>query len=131
MSASELATAFVAAVDGKDAEALGALFADDAIFVNIMGMPMLGRDGIVAGHRWAFDGPLRNSTVGLIEVVEDTTDDHVAIAHARLHRGCLDQRPGESLPEGDTMLVLTARRHGDRWLIQAAANVEVTAPSGR
>ena len=131
MSASELAGAFAEAVDGKDAEALGALFADNAVFVNIMGMPMLGRDGIVAGHRWAFDGPLRNSTVRLVEVVEDTSDDHVAIAHARLHRGSLDQGPGEGLPEGDTMLVLTVRRHGDRWLIQAAANVEATAPPGR
>lgn len=131
MSASELATAFAAAVDGKDAEALGALFADDAIFVNIMGMPMLGRDGIIAGHRWAFDGPLRNSTVRLVEVVENNCDDHVAIAHARLHRGCLDQHADKGLPDGDTMLVLTARKHGDRWLIQAAANVEVTVPPGR
>ena len=44
--------AFANSLNDKDAEAVGALFSPDAEFVNIMGMRMSGRDGIVKGHSW-------------------------------------------------------------------------------
>jgi hypothetical protein len=54
----EIVDAFETALNAKDAEALGELFAEDAEFVNIVGMRMRRREGIVAGHAWAFGGPL-------------------------------------------------------------------------
>jgi uncharacterized protein (TIGR02246 family) len=49
-----LATAFSDALNHGDADALGALFAPDSVFVNIAGRRMLGRDGIIdgTGGRW-------------------------------------------------------------------------------
>ena len=58
-----LAAAFSGALNDGDADALGALFTKDALFVNIAGMGMPGRDGIIDGHRWALAGPLKGSTV--------------------------------------------------------------------
>jgi uncharacterized protein (TIGR02246 family) len=59
----EIVDAFEAALNAKDAAAVGQVFTPDAEFVNIMGMRMRGREGIVSGHAWAFSGPLRGSTV--------------------------------------------------------------------
>ncbi len=59
----QLVDAFAEALNAKDANALGQLFTEDAEFVNIMGMRMRGRQGIVDGHAWAFNGPLRGRRV--------------------------------------------------------------------
>ena len=60
-----LADAFAAAINDGDAEAVGGLFIQDAVFVNIAGRRMIGREGIVDGHRWALAGPLKGSTIAL------------------------------------------------------------------
>ena len=57
--AEQLTDAFAEKLNAKDPAALGELFTEDAEFVNIMGMRMRGRQGIVDGHAWAFNGPLR------------------------------------------------------------------------
>ena len=59
----DLVDAFAQALNAKDADDLGELFTDDAEFVNIMGMRMHRRQGIVDGHGWAFAGPLRGRRV--------------------------------------------------------------------
>ena len=97
------------------------------MFVNILGMRMIGRQGIVDGHRWAFAGPLQYSTVSLAEVSELQGGD---VAHALLRRGRVEGAPPEGLPAGDTVLVLTARRHGETWIAVSAANVAVSSPPG-
>jgi uncharacterized protein (TIGR02246 family) len=66
----DLVHAFAAALNGKDPEALGRPFVENAEFVNIRGMRMRGREGIVAGHAWAFSGPLRGRRVRFDEVDE-------------------------------------------------------------
>jgi len=48
-----MAAAFSGALNDGDTAALGALFTKDALFVNIAGMRMPGRDGIIDGHRSA------------------------------------------------------------------------------
>ena len=52
----DLVDAFAQALNSKDAAELGELFSDDGEFVNIMGMRMRHREGIIDSHRWAFDG---------------------------------------------------------------------------
>ena len=47
----EIVDAFEAALNAKDAAAVGQVFTPDAEFVNIMGMRMRGREGIVSGTR--------------------------------------------------------------------------------
>jgi uncharacterized protein (TIGR02246 family) len=64
-----LVDAFSSALNDGDADALGALFTEDAVFVNIAGIRMLARDGIVEGHRWALAGPLKATTVTLEDLV--------------------------------------------------------------
>ena len=64
----DLVDSFARALNAKDADELGELFTDDAEFVNIMGMRMRRREGIVDGHGWAFAGPLRGRRVHFDQV---------------------------------------------------------------
>ena len=82
----EIVDAFEAALNAKDAAAVGQVFTPDAEFVNIMGMRMRGREGIVSGHAWAFSGPLRGSTVRFDQV------DELPVTRRR-HRAARSLRP--------------------------------------
>jgi uncharacterized protein (TIGR02246 family) len=119
----EIVDAFEAALNAKDAAALGELFAEDADFVNIMGMRMRGRDGIVSGHAWAFAGPLVGSRVAFDDVDEVPVTDDVTVVHARGLRERLPDAPPQTLPPGRTVLMLVARRGDGGWHAVAAANV--------
>jgi uncharacterized protein (TIGR02246 family) len=126
----DLADAFAAALNAKDADALGALFAEDAEFVNILGMRMRLREGIVAGHAWAFDGPLRGRRIRFDSVDElDVTDD-VVVLHGHCLRELEDGAPAQGLPPGASVLVFVTRRGPEGWQLVAATNVTESAPPG-
>jgi hypothetical protein len=57
----------------QDTDELGELFTDDAEFVNIMGMRMRRRQGVVDDHGWAFAGPLRGRRVHFDQVDESVS----------------------------------------------------------
>jgi uncharacterized protein (TIGR02246 family) len=127
-TAGALAAAFSGALNDGDAEALGPLFTKDALFVNIAGMRMAGRDGIIDGHRWALAGPLKGSTVTVEDLVVIPVRDDLAILHATSVRA---PRPGAvqagALPPGRTVLVFTLVRAEDGWLAAAATNTPIAA----
>ena len=120
-----LATAFGDALNDGDADALGALFTRDAQFVNIAGMVMVGRDGIVDGHRWALAGPLKGSTVAIEELVVTAVRDDLAILRAISVRTPGPHAQVGSLPPGRTVLVFTLVHADGGWLAAAATNTPV------
>lgn len=122
-----LAAAFSDALDHADADALGALFAPDAVFVNIAGRRMLGRDGIIDGHRWALAGPLKGSTVTLEDSAVVAVRDDLAIVHVVGERTPGPDAPGGGLPRGRTVLVFTVVLGEGGWLAVAATNTPIVA----
>jgi len=127
----ELVDAFAERLNAKDSSALGELFAQDAEFVNIMGMRMRGRQGIIDGHGWAFAGPLRGRRIRFDQVDElDVTDD-VAVLHGHCIRERQPDGPVEGLPDGASVLVFVTRRGPQGWQIVTATNVTESAPPGR
>ncbi|MBV8217818.1 MAG: SgcJ/EcaC family oxidoreductase [Solirubrobacterales bacterium] len=126
----EIVDAFAAALNAKDADAVGEIFSGDAEFVNIAGMRMGGRDAIVAGHAWAFSGPLRGSRVSFDQVDELPVTEDVAVLHGHCLRERLPDAPENTLPPGTSVLVFVARRGSDGWRAVAATNVtEAPLPS--
>src|SRR3954454_9743607 len=126
----QIVDAFAAALNAKDAEALGALFSDDAEFVNILGMRMHGREGIVAGHAWAFAGPLQGRVIDFDAVDELQVTDDVTVVYGHCVRRRLPDAPVEGLPDGTSVLVFVLRRGADGWRAVAATNVtEASRPS--
>jgi uncharacterized protein (TIGR02246 family) len=127
----ELVDAFAAVLNAKDADELGRLFVEDAEFVNIMGMRMRGRSGIVEGHAWAFAGPLRGRRIRFDQVDVLTVTGDVTVLHGHCIREREPDAPAEGLPDGSSVLAFVARRGPQGWQIAAATNVTEAAPSGR
>ena len=128
----DIVDAFFAALNAGDAEALGPLFTEDAVFVNIMGMRWRSRGEIVACHAWACAGPLRGTRVSVDGMEELRVTDDVTVLHGRGTRVRLPDAPEGALPSGTTMLVLVARRGPKGWQAVAATNVaEVISPGDK
>ena len=126
-TAEALAAAFSGALNDGDADALGALFTKDALFVNIAGTRMPGRDGIIDGHRWALAGPLKGSTVTVKDLAVIPVRDDLVILHATSVRAPRPDAPPGGLPAGRTVLVFTLVRAEGGWLAAAATNIPVAA----
>lgn len=127
----ELVDAFTAALNTANADELGELFTEDAEFVNILGMRMRRREGIVAGHAWALAGPLRGRRVRFDQVDELHVTDDVAVLHAHCIRERQPDAPVEGLPDGTSVLVFVTRRGAQGWEIVTATNVTEAAPPAR
>lgn len=128
----DLVHAFADALNAKDAAALGSLFVQDAEFVNILGMRMQGREGIVAGHAWAFSGPLRGRHIRFDQIDELAVTDDVSILHCHCLRDLEPDAPADGLPAGASVLVFVARRAPVVWELVAATNVtEAGAPPAK
>ena len=126
----QLTDAFAENLNAKDPVALGELFTEDAEFVNILGMRMHGREGIVTGHAWAFAGPLQGRVIEFDAVEELQVTDDVSILHGHCVRRRLPEAPVEGLPDGASVLVFVLRRGSAGWHAVAATNVtEVPRPS--
>jgi uncharacterized protein (TIGR02246 family) len=127
----DLVDAFEQALNAKDADAVGELFAADAEFVNIMGMRMRRRAGIVDGHAWAFAGPLRGRRIRFDQVDELRVTDDVTVLHGHNLRAREPDAPEEGLPDGASVLVFVTRRGPEGWQIVAATNVSEATPPAR
>src|SRR5689334_15479598 len=127
----QLTDAFAENLNAKDPAALGRLFAEDAEFVNIMGMRMRGRQGIVDGHAWALNGPLRGRRVRFDHVDALAVTDEVTVLHGHCIRARAPDAPAEGLLDGAAMLVFVTRRGPQGWEIVAATNVTEAFPPGR
>ena len=130
-SPKELVDAFATALNAADAGAIGALFSEDAEFVNILGMRMRRRDGIVAGHTWALAGPLHGRQIRFDEVDELAVTGDVTVLHGHCIRERRPDAPVEGLPDGTSVLAFVTRRGADGWQIVAATNVTESAPPAR
>jgi uncharacterized protein (TIGR02246 family) len=82
----DIIDAFAAALNAKDAERLGDLFSEDAQFVNVRGVLMHGRHGIVQGHKVSFAGPLAGSVFQFDSVDQSLITPDVAVLQAHCLR---------------------------------------------
>jgi uncharacterized protein (TIGR02246 family) len=120
-----LADAFAGALNDGDAEAVGELFTQNAVFVNIAGRRMIGREGIVDGHRWALAGPLKGSTVALEDPAVLAVRDDLAVVHVTADRAPGPNAPIGGLPPGRSVLVFTLVHEERGWLAAAATNTPI------
>jgi uncharacterized protein (TIGR02246 family) len=119
--------AFQAAWNAHDMAAFGALFHDDATFVNRFGHYVRGVDEIVALHRPIHDTIYRDSTLDneMIDIVPIA--DEAAIIHfwSRLSVGAAHPAGPHQV---DTLIQAVLTRRNGSWRIQALENVTLTNP---
>ncbi|HKK36030.1 MAG TPA: SgcJ/EcaC family oxidoreductase [Paracoccaceae bacterium] len=127
--AARLARGFLAAWSAHDADALGALFAADADFVNVAGLWWHGRERIVRTHRKAFLTYF--AAAALTEERLETRPLGPGAALARLRARLEGQTAPDGTPAGPrrTLLLLAAAETPEGWRLVAAQNTDV-APDG-
>jgi uncharacterized protein (TIGR02246 family) len=123
----DAAPEFQAAWNAHDMQALGALFHQDATFVNRFGHLVRGREEIIALHAPIHqtvysDSTLENELIDAIPIAEG-----VAVVH---FWSCLSA--GAAHPAGphavDTLILAVLTRKDEIWLIKALENVTLTNP---
>lgn len=127
MRPDDVPAAFQAAWNAHDMTAFGALFHDDATFVNRFAHFVRGVDEIVALHRGIHETIYRDSILENELIAVDAIGDGVAVVHFWGHL-----TTGPAHPAGphqvDTLLLTVVTRAKDGWRIRAAENVTLTDP---
>lgn len=118
---------FQSAWNAHDMDAFGALFHDDATFVNRFGHYVRGVDQIVGLHRPIHETIYRDSTLrnDLIDIVPIGADAAVMHFWSRLATGSAHPAGPH---EVDTLILAVLTRREGEWRIQALENVTLTDP---
>ena len=117
--------AFARAWADRDAPALAALFAEDADFVNVVGIWWEDRTAIARAHGYALQSFFSRSrlTVGRVKL-RALGADH-AVVHARFRlTGQLAPDGSEADPRS-TILSFVLAREADGWLAVSAQNTDI------
>lgn len=109
-----------------DARAFAALFAEDAHFVNVFGMPANGRKAIEEFHAPIFATMFRESRLSLGETKVRFLRPDVAAVDARWEMTGARDPQGNPWPKRRGLLSFVATRR-DGWTFDVAHNMELPA----
>lgn len=123
----DVAGAFEAAWNAHDMAALGALFHDDATFVNRFGRYVRGAGEIVAMHAPIHEGVYRDSVLAneVIDVVPIAEGAAVVHFWSRLTLGAAHPAGAQVV---DTLVLAVMTADGYAWRVKAFENVTLTDP---
>lgn len=122
----EIVRDFAAAWNRGDADALAALFADDADFVNVVGLWWTRREQVRHNHAFGFARIFPGSTMTLDRVRVRRLGDDVAVVHAqwRVH-GQTDPGGAPADDRRGVFSFVTERRPDGTWLAVSAQNTDI------
>jgi len=121
----DLPRAFVAAWMARDARGLAALFAEDADFVNVVGIWWEDRDAIERAHDYGLTTFFAQSRLSLGRVKTRMMGEDVAVVHARM------RLTGQIAPEGSeagartNILTFVCQSLEDGWVCVSAQNTDI------
>jgi len=119
--------AFQSAWNAHDMDAFGALFHEDATFVNRFATYSRGVEQIVALHRGIHETIYRDSTLENELIAVDPIGEGAAIVHfwSRLTTSAAHPAGPHAV---DTLILAVVTRHEAAWRIQAVENVTLSNP---
>jgi uncharacterized protein (TIGR02246 family) len=121
-----VATLWVEAWMRRDADALAALFDDDADFVNVVGLWWHDRAALRKAHAYGLAVIFPDSTLTLQRVTTKWLRDDVAVVHARMRLTGQTPAPGAARPGArTTILSFVVHRRNGRWSCASAQNTDV------
>jgi uncharacterized protein (TIGR02246 family) len=116
---------FVAAWMARDAQALAALFVEDADFVNVVGLWWHNRADIQRAHHYGLTTFFKDSQISARGVKVRRVSDTVAIVHTRWRlTGQIDPQ-GAPLDSRTAVMVFVAEKRAEGWKVLAAHNTDV------
>ena len=109
-----------------DMRAFAALFAENADFVNVIGMHWHGRLEIETKHAQTHRTIFRNSFLQIVDVMVRFLSPTIALAHARTElKGAESLREPVAPEVRRTLLTCVLTKDADRWSITAAHNTDI------
>lgn len=113
----------------RDASALAGLFADDADFVNVVGLWWRNRADIEQAHAYGLSTFFKQSNLSARKIEVRLLGGSVAIVHVRWRlTGQLD-KDGTLLDDRYTVMAFVAELRGDAWIVVAAHNTDIVPGS--
>lgn len=123
-----LVDGFVRAWNAHDMKAFGALFAEDADFVNVVGMWWKGRAEIQAQHEATHATRFKTTTLAATGTAVRLLRGDVAVLHLSWElTGELDPN-GKAEPPRRGVMQIVAAKQADGWKIIAAQNTNALPP---
>jgi uncharacterized protein (TIGR02246 family) len=124
-----LVDGFIDAFNTHDAPAFGRLFAEDADWVNVVGIRVTGRDDIQAEHDEAFTTYFRHSALTATEQSVRRLQDGFAVVHFRWALMNEGDAAGdrESEPRRG-IIVIVATEEPEGWRIKVGQNTNSFVP---
>ncbi len=121
----EIPECFAEAWNNGEASALAALFAEDADFVNVVGLWWYTRADIECAHEYGLRTFFKDSTLVMGRTEVRPLGDTAAIVHVRWRLTGQRDKQGNVLEDRFTILIFIAERIDDVWLVMAAQNTDV------
>lgn len=117
---------FVEAWMERDADMLASLFAEDAEFVNVVGLWWHNRADIKKAHAYGFDKIFSESDLALRKTSVKYVSDEIAVVHARM-------RLKNQTPKGEVetpslrqnMFSFVVQKKEDYWICVSAQNTDI------
>lgn len=116
---------FAAAWANRDAEALAALFVEDADFVNVVGLWWHNRRDIERAHAYGLSRIFQNSTLAVGGIKTRALGGDHAVVHCRWHLTGQTGQAGEELAPRQSVMVFVAKRQVRGWQAVAVQNTDV------
>lgn len=120
-----IVNAFAETWNRHDIGAFAELFAQDAEFVNVVGIWWKGRPEIRGAHEFSHQTMFKNSRLSITEVSVRFPTPSVAIARSRWTLEGHVSLEGEALPARTGVLVNTLQNTGGTWRIIDSQNTDI------
>ncbi len=117
--------AFVNAWMARDGAALAALFAEDADFVNVVGIWWEDRKAIEKAHQYALDSFFGDSRLSLARVKQRVLGPDHVLLHLRLRLSGQRTPQGQPAADRTTILSVVLERRDNGWLAVSAQNTDI------
>lgn len=117
--------AFAQAWMARDGAAIGALFADDADFVNVVGIWWEDRAAIAKAHGYALKSFFRQTRLVPGKVKVRQLDGGTAVVHCRFHLSGQAAPDGRTADPRSTVLIFVLEHREDGWIAVAAQNTDI------
>ena len=125
-----IVSAFEAAWNHHDMNALAMLFARDADFVNIFGVRWIGREAIKQAHAAAHATVFKTSTLKIGDTTIRFLKPDVATARSVWSLAGMTAENGRVAATRTGILTHVLERTDEHWLIVASQNTDIVTPPG-
>ncbi|MBK6266719.1 SgcJ/EcaC family oxidoreductase [Marivirga sp. S37H4] len=116
---------FVAAWNARAPEGIANLFAEDAEFVNVVGLWWHNKKDIFKAHDYGLRYLFNNSKLSIRKIKTKYLSDTVAVVNAKLHLEGQTAIGNQHLKSRDTIFTFVAQKTGSEWFCVSAHNTDI------